>query len=124
MTLQSFTQQKYLNLETFRKNGQGVKTPVWFAQEGNALFVWTEAGSGKVKRIRRDGSVRIAPSTGAGEPLGEWLPAHAQTDDSPAALQHIQTLMRKKYGLSFDAFNLLGKLRKSKPTSIKIQVDR
>jgi len=123
MTLQSFTQQKYLNLETFRKNGQGVKTPVWFAQDGDALLVWTEASSGKIKRIRRDGSVRIAPSTGAGEPLGDWLPARAQSDDSPAALQHIQTLMRKKYGFTFDIFNLLGKLRKSKPTSIKIQVD-
>ena len=121
MTLSAFQNQKYLSLETFRKNGQGVRTPVWFAQEGDALFVWTEANSGKAKRIRRDGRVRIAPSTGAGEALGEWTEARAQTDDSPEALRHIQALMRKKYGVSFDLFGLLGKLRKAQHTSIRIQ---
>ena len=121
MTLSAFQNQKYLSLETFRKNGQGVRTPVWFAQEGDALFVWTEASSGKAKRIRRDGAVRIAPSTGAGEALGEWTEARAQVDDSPVALQHVQALMRKKYGISFDLFGLLGKLRKAQHTSIQIQ---
>lgn len=120
MTLSAFQNQQYLALETFRKNGQGVRTPVWFAQEGDALFVWTEASSGKAKRIRRDGTVRIAPSTGAGEALGEWTEARAQADDSPEALRHIQALMRKKYGVSFDLFGLLGKLRKAKYTSIRI----
>ena len=120
MTLSAFQNQQYLALETFRKNGQGVRTPVWFAQEGDALFVWTEASSGKAKRIRRDGTVRIAPSTGAGEALGEWTEARAQADDSPEALRHVQALMRKKYGVSFDLFGLLGKLRKAKHTSIRI----
>lgn len=120
MTLSAFQNQQYLALETFRKNGQGVRTPVWFAQEGDALFVWTEASSGKAKRIRRDGTVRIAPSTGAGEALGEWTEAHAQADDSPEALHQVQALMRKKYGVSFDLFGLLGKLRKAKYTSIRI----
>lgn len=120
MTHSAFQNQKYLAIETFRKNGQGVRTPVWFAQEGDALFVWTEASSGKAKRIRRDGRVRIAPSTGAGEALGEWTEARAQADDSPEALRHIQALMRKKYGVSFDLFGLLGKLRKAKYTSIRI----
>ena len=121
MTLSAFQNQKYLSLETFRKNGQGVRTPVWFAQEGDALFVWTEASSGKAKRIRRDGRVRIAPSTAAGEALGEWAEARAQADDSPEALRHIQALMRKKYGVSFDLFGLLGKSRKAQHTSIRIQ---
>jgi uncharacterized protein len=123
MTLQPFEKQQYLTLETFRKNGQGVKTPVWFAQDGDALLVWTEASSGKAKRIRREGLIRVAPSTGAGEPLGEWLTACAQADDSPAAMQHIQALMKKKYGFVFNVFGLLGKLRKAKYTSIKIQMN-
>jgi len=121
MTLSAFQNQQYLALETFCKNGQGVRTPVWFAQEGDALFVWTEASSGKAKRIRRDGTVRIAPSTGAGEALDEWTEARAQVDDSPEALRHIQALMRKKYGISFDLFGLLGKLRKAQHTSIRIR---
>lgn len=27
--LHSFENQAYMNLETYRKNGEGVKTPVW-----------------------------------------------------------------------------------------------
>lgn len=116
----SFARQKYLCIETFRKNGQGVKTPVWFAQDGDTLHIWTSADSGKVKRIRRDGSVRIAPSTVSGEPLGDWLPAQAQADDSPEAIQTINKLMTKKYGLAFRIFDFLN--RKSKSTDLKIVV--
>jgi PPOX class probable F420-dependent enzyme len=46
------TQQQYINLETFRKNGVGVKTSVWFVQDGDTIYVRTVANSGKVKRIR------------------------------------------------------------------------
>ena len=123
MTLKQFETQQYLTLETFRKNGQGVKTPVWFVQDGETLLVWTEAGSGKAKRIRNDGTVRVAPSTGSGQPLGEWLPAHAQADESPDTIQHLEKLMKKKYGIMFNVFGFLGRLRGgSKSTAIKIQV--
>ena len=122
MTLKQFEKQQYLNLETVRKNGQTVKTPVWFAQDGETLLVWTQAGSGKAKRIRRDGSVRITPSTGSGEPLGEWIPAHAQADDSPEAIKHVEAIMKKKYGVMFAIFGFLGRLRGgSNYTAIKIQ---
>jgi len=57
----SFKKQKYLNLETLRKSGVGVRTPVWFVQDGNVLFVRTIADSGKVKRIRNNPQVNIAP---------------------------------------------------------------
>ena len=123
MTLTQFEKQQYLALETFRKNGEGVKTPVWFVQDGETLLVWTEAGSGKAKRIRNDGTVRVAPSTGSGEPVGEWLPAHAQADESPDAIQHLEKLMKQKYGILFNIFGFLGRLRGgSKSTAIKIQV--
>lgn len=39
--LQQFENQQFLNLETFRKNGIGVKTPVWFVQDGETLYVRT-----------------------------------------------------------------------------------
>jgi len=67
--LLQFVGQKYLCLETFRKNGQGVRTPVWFAASGPIspdsseviLYVYTTGNSGKVKRIRNNPRVRIAP---------------------------------------------------------------
>ena len=122
MTLKQFEKQQYLNIETFRKNGQGVKTPVWFVQDGEALQVWTQAGSGKAKRIRNNGTVRVAPSTGSGEPTGEWMDAQAQTNESPEAIKHVEKLMQKKYGVMFYLFGFVGKMRGgANYTAIKIQ---
>ena len=122
MTLKQFDKQNYLNIETFRKNGQGVKTPVWFVQDGETLHVWTYAGSGKVKRIRRDGLVRVVPCTAIGEPRGEWVSAHAVVDDSPEAIQHVESLMRKKYGLMFLFFRWQANRSKAKTTTLKISI--
>ncbi len=69
MSFAPFAGQKYLNLETFKKNGTGVKTPVWFAADPSAsldsngakLYVYTIGVSGKVKRIRNNPHVKIAP---------------------------------------------------------------
>ena len=54
--LDAFDGKKYLNLETYRRNGNGVRTPVWFAAApegggGQKLYVYTTADSGKAKRI-------------------------------------------------------------------------
>lgn len=117
-----FKKQKYINLETFRKNGQGVKTPVWFAQNEGAFYVWTQADSGKAKRIRRDGQVKIAPCTVSGELLGTWIEAQASADASPQAIQHVSRIMRKKYGLAFILFHLMTKLRKNRITTLRIEL--
>ncbi|NQU30991.1 MAG: PPOX class F420-dependent oxidoreductase [Anaerolineae bacterium] len=119
---EQFINQKYINVETFRKSGIGVRTPVWFAKDENAFYVWTEANSGKAKRIRRDGTVKITPSTASGEPVGEWVGAQATADSSPEALAYIIRLMKKKYGLAFFGFRLMGKLRKANYTAIKIEL--
>lgn len=113
-----FTSHKYLNIESYRKDGTPVRTPVWFAHEGEALYVWTQANSGKAKRIRRSGNVRIAPCRADGALLGDWVEAHAQADASPEALQRVQALMRRKYGLAFLFFRLIGRGRAY--TSLKI----
>jgi hypothetical protein len=111
MNLDAFARQKYLSIESYRKNGAAVRTPVWFAQEGETLYVWTRADSGKAKRIRREGRIRIAPCTASGALLGEWVEAHATADASSEALDHVQALMRRKYGLAFLFFRLLGRGR-------------
>jgi len=120
--LKQFETQEFINVETFRKNGQGVKTPVWFVREDNSLYVWTGASSGKIKRIRNNPDVKIAPAKPDGTSLGEWVPAKASTDDSPEAMQHIIKLMRKKYGFSYTMFQIMGMLRREKYTSLRIQV--
>jgi len=122
--LEQFQNQQYLNLETFRRNGVGVKTPVWFAQDGDLLYVWTQSNSGKAKRIRFNPDVRIAPAKADGTPLGEWGPAKAHADESGAALAHVKRLFKKKYGVAFILFKWMGKMRGAKYTSIRLQVER
>src|SRR5215472_6286552 len=104
MGFAAFAGQKYLNLETFKKNGQGVKTPIWFAADPSRdltsdsarLFAYTIGNSGKVKRIRNNGSVRIAPCDMRGNVSGEWVEARAEIISGGDA-EYGDRLLNKKY---------------------------
>lgn len=104
MGIAAFTGKKYLNLETFKKNGEGVNTPVWFAADpaanldspGAKLYVYTIGVSGKVKRIRNNPRVRIAPSDARGKVLGEWVEARAEIVTGAEA-EHGTQLLNRKY---------------------------
>jgi PPOX class probable F420-dependent enzyme len=104
-------QHKYLNLESFRKNGQGVRTPVWFAADppGGApqtLYVYSEADSGKAKRIRRDSRVRIAPCDMRGKLLGDWIEARAEIVEGDTGVRAMRLLNAKyTWKLLFDLFS-------------------
>jgi uncharacterized protein len=80
-SLAQFCGQNYLSIETFRKNGQGVKTPVWFVLHGGIFYVYTEADSGKVKRIRNNSRVRLAVCDMRGNVKGSWIDATATLVD-------------------------------------------
>jgi PPOX class probable F420-dependent enzyme len=71
--LAQFDGQNYISLETFKKNGQGVKTPVWFVLYENVFYVYTEADSWKVRRIRNNPRVRVAACNVRGAVKGRWL---------------------------------------------------
>ena len=94
-----FSKQTYLSLETFRKNGVGVKTPVWFVQDAGKLFVRTIADSGKVKRIRNNPQINVCPCKVDGESIGSWTASRAhEVHDAPALEESINRLFDKKYG--------------------------
>jgi uncharacterized protein len=120
--LKQFAGQTYLSLETLRKTGEGVKTPVWFVEEQGTLYVRTEMGSGKVKRLRRNPSVRVVPSDGRGAPKGEWAPAQARVIDSPATDGHVNELMNRKYGFVKRLFDLRGFFGKVQMATVAIVV--
>ena len=97
----SFQRHKYLNLETFRKNGQSVRTPVWFAAEPTVgvpqtLCVYSTADSGKAKRIRNNPRVRVAPCDMRGNVRGEWIEARATIVTGDEA-QRGMRLLNQKY---------------------------
>jgi PPOX class probable F420-dependent enzyme len=70
--------QKYISLTTFRKNGAGVATPVWFGEEDGALYVMTRSDMGKMKRIRNNPQVKVAACTMRGKVTGPELAAKAR----------------------------------------------
>jgi PPOX class probable F420-dependent enzyme len=102
--LASFANHKYLNLETLRKNGEAVRTPVWFTADPSAsldsrqakLYIYTIGNTGKVKRIRNNGRVKIAPCNARGRLLGGWVDARAEIVTGEEAA-HGMDLLNKKY---------------------------
>jgi PPOX class probable F420-dependent enzyme len=87
---------KYLSLTSFRRDGTGVATPVWFVEAGGRLLVETDAGSYKVRRIRRDPRVTIAPCTATGRLRGTPVPAWAELLPD-AEVARVERLMARKY---------------------------
>ena len=122
--IDQFARQKHLNLETFRKGGAGVKTPVWFVQEGETLYVQTRADSGKVKRIRRDGRVNVAACRMDGRVTGAWVPARAREASDPDITVKVNRLLDKKYGLLKKLFERQRDSRGAEDTILEITFSR
>jgi PPOX class probable F420-dependent enzyme len=117
--LAPFTDQKYISLETFKKNGEGVKTPVWFVLHNDALYAYTEADSWKVKRIRNNPRVRVAVCNVRGQVKGSWVDGSAsivEGDERRAA----NALLDRKYFLK-KIFNLLSRINRHARAMIKIE---
>ena len=95
--LTPFATQRYLNLESFKRDGTPVQTPVWFAEEHGVLYVYTLANAGKVKRLRRNPRIHLAPCTMRGTVTGAWVEAEATIVDATTAA-HGHAVLRHKYG--------------------------
>ena len=100
--LDQFSDQPYLNLESFRRNGAGMKTPVWFVQQEEKLYVRTIADSGKVKRIRNTSRINVSPCRVDGEPIGSWSAAQGREVQGTQTFEEsINRLFEMKYGNSY-----------------------
>jgi len=99
-----------LNLTTFRKSGVPVVTTVWFALDAGKLYIWTAQDSGKVKRIRNNPLVQIAPSSHLGKARGPAIAAVARLLP-PWEQETAQRLMNAKYGWQKRLFELVWRLR-------------
>ncbi|MFC5799157.1 PPOX class F420-dependent oxidoreductase [Streptomyces formicae] len=102
MDLQELARAKYVSLTTFRKDGTGVATPVWFAVEGAVLYVWTRSDSWKVKRLRRDDRVTVTACDVRGRvaPGAEQAEGTARLLDG-GELKKVRALLARKYTWQF-----------------------
>jgi PPOX class probable F420-dependent enzyme len=101
---------QFANLTTFRRDGTGVTTTVWFARDGDRVYIMTMVSAGKVKRLRNNPSARLGPSDRAGKPLGGEVVVRGRLlgdAERPAAVR----ALNRKYGWQKRIFDLMFKLR-------------
>ena len=97
---QQFTDQKYLNLETYRKDQTPVQTPVWFVIENDQIYITTKETTGKVKRLRNNQNGRIAVCSMKGDIKGNWINVGLERINEDSDVEKIVKLRKKKYGFS------------------------
>ena len=116
----SLKSASYLNLTTFRRSGEAVATPLWFAEHEGVLYVQTFPTAGKLKRIDHTTRVMVAPCTLNGKALGVEIEGEARivTDEQEILLAEVALSL--KYGLVrriyFAALNMYGRLRRRAPS--------
>jgi hypothetical protein len=87
--------ERYISLTTFKRDGTPVSTPVWVvSDDGNRLLVWSGERTWKVRRLRRESRVLVAPSTFRGTERGERIAGRATVIPDPG----VNDLLRHKYG--------------------------
>ena len=96
--LDQFLDQKYINFETYKKDGTPVRTPVWFVIDKDLIYVITRDSTGKVKRLKNNQDVRIVSCSFKGEPKDEWIKGKTEMITGEEADKAIK-LRKKKYGM-------------------------
>jgi uncharacterized protein len=91
--------ESYASLTTFRKNGDAVPTPMWFAESNGIIYIYTGATAGKVKRIRNSSRVTLAPCTANGKVTGEVIEGKARIISDPQEIALAEATLAKKYGV-------------------------
>jgi PPOX class probable F420-dependent enzyme len=99
---------KYLLLESERANGMCVATPLWFVVVDDSVFLRTEAGSAKVKRISRQPVVRVAACSVRGVPYRDryYIVCMARVV-APDREAYAEGALRRGYGLGRRLFTCL-----------------
>lgn len=102
---------RHVALTTYRSDGTPVTTCVWIARESDALYVVTHGSAGKVKRIRANPRVELAPSDSRGRPQGGASTAEATVVEDQAAIRRATGVIRRKYGWHYPVLRALMAVR-------------
>lgn len=90
--------ERYISLETFKKDGNGVKTPVWCAPLDGKLVIFTAGESYKVKRLRRNPACRAAACDVRGRVRGPWHEGTCRIVEDAGEQARAHAALRRKYG--------------------------
>jgi PPOX class probable F420-dependent enzyme len=92
---------RYLSVTSFKRDGTGVATPVWAVSEGRRLYALTDRRSAKIRRLRRNPQVLVAPCRASGKLRGEPVPARAEVLTAEADLERVQALLLARYPVTY-----------------------
>ena len=95
-----FIGQKYLSLETYKRDSTPIQTPVWFVTENDQLYITTKETTGKVKRLRNNQNARIAVCSMKGDIKSNWVDVGLEKISEESDVEKIIKLRKKKYGFS------------------------
>ena len=104
-TLAALEHQDYISLVTFRRTGESVQTPVWFAERAGKVYVFTAAGSWKVRRLRNNPRIRVAPCNVRGRIRGAWMEGHARRIEDHVIERGAYEALLAKYGWQMRLLN-------------------
>jgi len=105
-----FARERYVSLATFRRNGAEVRTPIWFAVIDQRLWMMTGGETGKVKRLRNNPRVRVAPSDVRGIVHGPWRDGTARIAADPREIAEARAMLRAKYGWQATLLDVVSRL--------------
>jgi uncharacterized protein len=112
---------KYVLATTFRRDGTPVATAVWAALDAGRLYVWTQTDSGKVKRLRRDPRLTLAPCSASGKPHGDVVEATGRVLDD-AGTERVRRLIGARYGLIGRVMVKFSVLRRGRSGTVGIEI--
>lgn len=104
MAFDHLASERFISLVTFRKSGDRVATPVWFALNDASIVVGTFDNSGKAKRLRHTQSVEVAPCNFRGLVRGPYVPGVASFLEPTGAIL-ASAALSDKYGWQWDMFS-------------------
>jgi uncharacterized protein len=120
--IELFSGRRYIELESYKKSGEAKVTPVQSLEHEGIIYVRTGRETWKVKRIRRNSHVRIAPSDRNGKSAGPWIDGEAQVLDGQEN-QRMLEVFRKEYGgFGYRMVGLVGRMRGEKEMNAVISI--
>ena len=118
--------EKFVALTTYKRSGDAVSTPLWLVADGGQLVFWTPADTWKVKRVRHDARVTLAPCSRSGKVSPGEPPVEGTglVVEDAAEVSRVADLFRDKYGINFRVVNWLERLiRRGRTRRVLIRVD-
>ena len=109
-SLDQLAAERYVSLITFRRNGNGVPTPIWIARDGDKLYAFTDGTSAKMKRLKVTDRIQIAACDARGNVRGDWVEGRARKLDDPDAIDRALAALTRKYGWQLSLLNVFSRL--------------